>query len=437
MMSFDWHSVAVKHPGLLLLGVFLVAFAESLAFVGLVVPGVVALVLLAGAAQWAGVSVWLLLAAGFLGALIGDVLSFHWGARKREGIWEAPYLARYQPWLLRGAAFFERWGWASILVGRFVGPVRPVVPVVAGVLGMPARRFWLVDLLACLGWAPVYLLPGYWAGQAVSLVPHLSWPLLWLLLAWVATMVALALALSRVRNLESPLVWVVLLVILGLCCLGVVYDWWSVATVHEAIVEARVAALDPYVSLLTHCGDTVIVAAYGLCVALILRAYFSVRLAFDWLCQLAIGGMVFWVAKRVFAIPRPDAALLLDPAFPSGHTWMSMLIAFGLVMWIPWPQGLVRRQVVACAVILAGSIAFSRLYLGVHWWTDVLASILGALLQASIARQYVFREVVNLKGALIGASARNLALFLAAAWLVCSVVVLIGFSFSGFDVMAG
>ncbi|WP_197910446.1 DedA family protein [Desulfosarcina ovata] len=70
-----------------------------------------------------------------------------------------------------GAAFFKRHGSKSVLFGRFVGPVRPVIPVVAGMLGMQPRQFFIVNVLLAVGWALAYVLPGVFFGTS----PAVAW----------------------------------------------------------------------------------------------------------------------------------------------------------------------------------------------------------------------------------------------------------------------
>ena len=55
--------------------------------------------------------------------------------------------------------------------GRFIGPIRPLMPLVAGAMNMPAGLFVPVNLASALLWAPVYILPGYMAGRALDYNP--------------------------------------------------------------------------------------------------------------------------------------------------------------------------------------------------------------------------------------------------------------------------
>lgn len=62
--------------------------------------------------------------------------------------------------LERGHAFFMRWGIAGVFLGRFFDPLRAVVPLVAGLCGMPRLGFQLANLLSAALWAFGLLAPG-------------------------------------------------------------------------------------------------------------------------------------------------------------------------------------------------------------------------------------------------------------------------------------
>ena len=139
-------------PGLLLLIIAAIALVESLALVGLLVPGVV---LMAAASSLAGhqdLAIAPVLGAAFLGAVAGDGLSFLLGYTQRERVTALWPLSRHPEWLARGARFFQRHGTLSVFLGRFVGPVRPVVPLIAGMLQMSPRTFTWANLGSALLW---------------------------------------------------------------------------------------------------------------------------------------------------------------------------------------------------------------------------------------------------------------------------------------------
>jgi len=158
----------LAHPGWVLAALALIAFAECFALLGIVVPGVVLLGVAAFAAGAVRLALVPCLLATFFGALAGDGLSYALGRRLHGNIRQSFPFRRNPHWIGDGERFFARHGTWSVAIGRFVGPIRPVIPLIAGVLSMPARRFLAVDLLAGLAWAPAYVLPGYFVGAAVE-----------------------------------------------------------------------------------------------------------------------------------------------------------------------------------------------------------------------------------------------------------------------------
>jgi len=168
---FSWLS---EHPALSGLMVFLIAMAESLLIVGLVVPGTV-LMFGVGALVGAGVlNVWETILWAFVGAAVGDAVSFWIGFHYKHYLQRLWPLSRYPHMLQQGTTFFKKHGGKSVLFGRFVGPVRPIIPAVAGMMGMDPRRFFLVNVLSAAIWAPAYLMPGMVFGASFELASEVA-----------------------------------------------------------------------------------------------------------------------------------------------------------------------------------------------------------------------------------------------------------------------
>jgi hypothetical protein len=70
----------------------------------------------------------------------------------------------------RAYRFFARYGGASILIGHFLGPLRPIVPVVAGLSGMDARRFLLWNIAGGAAYAIALVSAGYFFGTAFGIL---------------------------------------------------------------------------------------------------------------------------------------------------------------------------------------------------------------------------------------------------------------------------
>lgn len=140
--------------------VFALAFAESLAFVSLLVPAWAALVAIGALAQAGGVSFWPVWLAGALGAALGDWLSYWIGRKLEHSVAHVWPLSRHPDLIPRGEAFVKKWGIAGIFIGRFFGPLRASVPLVAGIFDMPYWRFQLANFTSALVWAGVLLSMG-------------------------------------------------------------------------------------------------------------------------------------------------------------------------------------------------------------------------------------------------------------------------------------
>jgi membrane protein DedA with SNARE-associated domain len=151
----------IKHnPEWALFIIGLTAFGESFVFLSLLFPGT-AILIAAGALVSEGILKPLpTISAGFIGAVLGDSVSFWLGGKfgpALPGTW--PYRGHPQR-LARGIRFFERFGGSSVFIGRFFGPLRAVVPLVAGMMRMPPLRFYTANVLSALVWALALVLFG-------------------------------------------------------------------------------------------------------------------------------------------------------------------------------------------------------------------------------------------------------------------------------------
>ena len=168
--------------------VFLMAFAESMAIVGMVVPGV-AILFAVGALIGAGaLDFWQMVAWAVAGAILGDGLSFWLGRHYRQQLTRLWPFNRHPEMLQRGIAFFQKYGGKSVALGRFFGPVRAVIPLVAGMMEMPPGRFLFANVLSALGWAPAYLLPGMAFGASLELASEVALRLVLLLVVLLASL---------------------------------------------------------------------------------------------------------------------------------------------------------------------------------------------------------------------------------------------------------
>jgi membrane protein DedA with SNARE-associated domain len=151
--------------------VFALAFGESLAFISLLVPAWGALVAIGYLIGPSGISFWPVCVAGALGAALGDWLSYWVGLKVGPPVAHVWPLSRHPDLLPRGERFMSRWGIPGIFIGRFFGPLRASVPLVAGILAMPYWRFQFANFTSAFVWAAVLLT----LGDGISTVVKYFW----------------------------------------------------------------------------------------------------------------------------------------------------------------------------------------------------------------------------------------------------------------------
>jgi membrane protein DedA with SNARE-associated domain len=140
--------------------VFALAFGESLAFISLLLPAWAALVAIGALALQSGISFWPVWIAASLGAALGDWLSYWIGCKLEYSVQHIWPLSRHPDLIPRGERFMKTWGVPGIFIGRFFGPLRASVPLIAGIFEMPFWRFQLANFSSAFVWAAVLLTLG-------------------------------------------------------------------------------------------------------------------------------------------------------------------------------------------------------------------------------------------------------------------------------------
>jgi membrane protein DedA with SNARE-associated domain len=144
------------------------AFGESFAILSLLIPATSALIgvgLLIAASDIPFVPIWI---GASVGAALGDWISYWIGLKLENAAHKVWPLSRYPQMIERGEEFFKRWGIWSIFIGRFFGPVRAVIPLIAGTFEMPFVAFQIANWISAFLWAFLLLAPGFAALKYLS-----------------------------------------------------------------------------------------------------------------------------------------------------------------------------------------------------------------------------------------------------------------------------
>ena len=187
---FEFNEIIVwleKNPQWVALGIIGASFIESFALIGIIIPGVVLLAIISGLAATSLSAIEVVFLAYF-SSLLADVISFFIGFSFRNSLNKMWPFKRYPEFLKEGQNFFKSYGMIGLFTGKFIGPIRPLLPITAGSLNMDKKRFFLIEIFSCFLWALIYTIPGYYAGQTVVLESNNPLESLWF---WIGIIVLL------------------------------------------------------------------------------------------------------------------------------------------------------------------------------------------------------------------------------------------------------
>ncbi|MGQ0801689.1 MAG: VTT domain-containing protein [Pseudomarimonas sp.] len=414
--TLDWIAQHSVWAGAL---IFAIAFLDSLLILGVAVP---ALPLLFGVGTLIGmghIDGPYAITCAAAGAFLGDGVSFwvgrRWGPQLRV-MW--PF-SRYPQLLNRGEVLFRRHDAKSILIARFVGAIRPFVPAIAGMLGMPIKRYALASAFAAVTWAAVFLVPGWAFGASYNavaavadrLVLVLGGMLLLLALVWACvlyiwrwfdrhanSLLTSALAWSRAHphlsRYAMPLIdpsrpesaslaiLAVGLLVIGCTVFGLlttllVNDGLSFdRSVHAFMLTLRNPLADRLLAGLASMGDAVVLTPAASLTMLWLLWRRRWMAAGHWAAALAFGLVLTVALEALIDMPKPPGAHE-GFGFPSVAVTMAT-ITFGffavlIARELPGRSRVWPYSVAAAVVALLG---FARIYFGMHWLSDVVGGTL-------------------------------------------------------------
>lgn len=413
-----------EYPYLVYGLVLLLACSESLPVLGALVPGTIIIVSLSALIPSGTLKLYPMLAVAFAGAVAGDAIGYWLGHRyggRVFGLWP---LRNYPASRTASEAFMARHGGKSVFMARFLPGVRAFVPLVAGMSGMKPVRFYAVNILSAAVWAPSHVIPGLLAATIAACMGRDGLPLiaaaavlafgLWATLKLTAILVRRLLPLAT-RGLETIRHWsaersdwrgriVLTLVnpdrneppVLGLLVIALTGTGWLFFSIAEDVVNGdplvsfdqavfqllrgfRTAELDRIMIAVTELGDTAVVITVAAAVLAFLLIRRSWRTAAYFLAAAAGGSLFNTVIKMTVQRTRPTSGLYTgfsDYSFPSGHSTENAVL-YGFITYLVCRRLSGRLQIatILAAATLVAAIAFSRIYIGAHYFSDVAGGL--------------------------------------------------------------
>ncbi|HEX4669464.1 MAG TPA: bifunctional DedA family/phosphatase PAP2 family protein [Solirubrobacterales bacterium] len=410
----------------LLVGLF--AFAETGAFVGLVVPGETVMLLGGAVAGQGAIDIYLLIAIAWFSAWAGDTTSFFLGRRLgREFVMtHGPRFGISHERFERVEDYFSRHGGKTIFIGRFISLVRAFAPFIAGSSGMRYRAFVPYSILGTGLWASAHILIGYFFSRSIETAAKYAGKgafLLGTLIVVVAGSVFLYRHFRVAANRAAAVHWMEghaatrWLVVLGrryqpqfrflwdrvtpggtfgleftslmavlAVSLFVLIAYIVVVgrepgptpgdvTAMDVAEHLRAAWFTDFTKVFTFLGSGLF--TWGL--TAICAAFLAVRRRWAefgvLLAGMTLSSIGFHEIKAEVDRPRPERALASasGSSFPSGHATHSVLYVWlAVTIVLRLRPGMARGAVfVAGGIVLTVLVGLSRVYLNVHYLSDV------------------------------------------------------------------
>ena len=421
--------------------VLLILLLDSTPFVGLISPGTLLGIGIGFLSAQGFLDIGDVIWFAAVGAIAGDMISYYAGRHTGEAFFKDTNKIFKAKYLKVGQSFFDTHGNKAIFLDRFIGPMRPIATFIAGMSKMNKRTFILWSVVSSFSWVITFLLIGYLFGQALEtitlwstrggifLLSLAAFIVLFYILKWLVTKKGrqffvfflsiwhsikgavadnpdvkkfvikhtlffkfIKARLNKEKFWGLPMTLLAVSFVYTLSLLGGIVEGVitsdiivSVDTrVMNLLALFRNTDLTQFFLWVTLLGKWQVVFGFLVAAVGILWMWRKGRYIVPLLITVAGAETFTAISKVIFHRPRPELAMYVEKSFsfPSGHATIAVAF-FGFLTYIlirhfaTWKTK-VNIFFVGLAIILL--IGFSRLYLGVHYVSDVWGGYLvGAL----------------------------------------------------------
>jgi len=414
--------------------VFLFVAIESL---GIPLPGETVLVTAGALAALGHLSIWWVIATAAIGGIVGDAAGY-WIGRlgglallKRYG----SVIGFNDKKLARVHTFFEKHGPKTVFLGRFIALLRTWAALLAGTAEMRYGVFTFYNVLGGITWAALFGTLGYLFGQSLPLLEQYIGQASLAAVLLVALVVALAIGwrwfnanrdaltervvrywdLFRKRHPRTAKfiaarfargeylgLHLTVGFLISLAALWIFAGVTEDVVTHDPLtnfdlalttwIRAHTTPLgDRIFTVVSLIGSPIAMAAVGMIGAVIIIVRRKWLELAAWVAGFMGAGVLSYILKIVIQRPRPVGATAFlhgeSFSFPSGHA-LGSLVGYGMLAyvigsnWITTTRG--RFRLVIATAVLVVAIGISRLYLGVHYFSDVVGGYAVGVLWLSV-----------------------------------------------------
>jgi membrane protein DedA with SNARE-associated domain/membrane-associated phospholipid phosphatase len=444
-MSIEKHILNIILPHInqwVYYALFVMTFLETSALLGFLVPGE-SMVVIAGLLASRGVlELNYVIYIASLGAIAGDTVGYFIGRHFGE-----KFLTKYGKYFFlkkehldEAKEFFDKHGGKTVFLGRFMAWLRAFSPVIAGISKMHYPKFLFFNVAGGIAWATIFSLVGYFVGNSWDTIKTYLGRMGIFAFIGVITAIYIYFLFTKRRRLVSEKVsWIdrkissqipktwnfmkdrfrverwyglnltagIVLLILALLSFGeIVEDLINKETlfyldfrIQGLLEQVANPEITRFMVDITNIGGVYLaIITVGILFVYLFRHK-------DWwglftlFLVAGMGEILLAILKLLFHRPRPETNLSIAHgySFPSGHAFAAMAI-YGFLIYVTWKsiKGETLRLIVfLISALLIIFVGVSRIYLNVHWLTDVLggyasgfAWLVFNILTVNIIKQY-------------------------------------------------
>lgn len=408
--------------------VFLAAFLESLVFIGALLPGGTIIIIAGFLSAQGYLDIGDLIWFAAAGSILGDGISYWLGTKGTRFFHNENRILKLSH-IEKGREFFKKHGNKSVFLGRHLGPLRAIVPFLAGLSKMDTWTFLFWNTISAFSFAISSLFAGYLSGKTIKATVGI-WStrieLFLFLFLFFSLFVWFLVKKSRyffifIRSIGRSIKWAIIsnpdvkrllrryprffaflgqrlrkdkffglpLTLLFIAFLFTLFLFLGV--VQDIVTSDQIVALDVRVSSLLLMFRNAKLVTIFLWITLLgkLQIVLSLAVVVSFLCYIwrknfyilplwiAIAGSEFFgfLGKITIHRQRPDVAVYTErlSSFPSGHAVIAVVL-YGFIAYILFravKKWRYKINIVFVNILLVLAVGFSRLYLGAHFLSDV------------------------------------------------------------------